>query len=163
VSTIEIESVGQATMQLKQEKHSYSCFMTGTSSSPSSQALNGQFRRHCPQLSQVSGSATILPWWTPVGRSMGFISSQSGASAAAAAVCAVPSWTVHTVLPCMSRSRPSMDRTSLVPSSIIDALASRKIFSIGYSLESPKPPKICIAWLATRKAVSVDSTLAAIA
>ena len=56
-----------------------------------------------------------------------------------------------------------MPRTSLQPSSIIDARASRSIFSIGYSQLRPLPPKIWSAALATSKAVSVEVTFEAIA
>ena len=50
-----------------------------------------------------------------------------------------------------------------IDSSIIDALASRMIFSIGYSLLSPLPPKICSASLATSKATRVAYVFEAIA
>ena len=57
---------------------------------------------------------------------------------------------------------PRMASTSLQPSSIIEARASRKIFSIGYSWVRPLPPKICNASLATSKAVCVEVILLAI-
>ena len=47
---------------------------------------------------------------------------------------------------------PAILNMSLVPSSISDARASRKIFSIPYSLLSPLPPNTCSASLATSKA-----------
>jgi len=57
-------------------------------------------------------------------------------------------------------TRPS---TSLQPSSIIEARASRRSFSIGYSRLRPLPPKICNAALATSKAVWVAVTFDATA
>src|ERR1019366_7972593 len=61
------------------------------------------------------------------------------------------------------RSAPVKLRTSLVPSSISDARASRKIFSIGYSRLSPLPPKICSASEAISNEAWVQKVLAAIA
>src|SRR5208337_4257708 len=60
-------------------------------------------------------------------------------------------------------SAATMLRRSLQPSSIIEARASRISFSIGYSRESPLPPKICRALLATSKAVFVAVTFDATA
>jgi hypothetical protein len=57
----------------------------------------------------------------------------------------------------------AIERVSLTPSSTIAALASRNIFSTGYSLLKPFPPKIWMASLATLKAYSVDKILEATA
>jgi len=65
--------------------------------------------------------------------------------------------------PAHSRSAATMDSTSLQPSSIIEARASRSSFSIGYSRLRPLPPKICSAALATSKAVFVAVTFDATA
>src|ERR1039458_1201128 len=58
---------------------------------------------------------------------------------------------------------PARLRTSLVPSSISEARASRNNFSIGYSLLSPLPPKIYKASLATSNEACVQKVFAAIA
>src|SRR5208282_3960929 len=58
---------------------------------------------------------------------------------------------------------PARLRTSLVPSSMSEARASRNIFSTGYSLLSPLPPKICKASLATSNEAWVQKVFAAIA
>ena len=58
---------------------------------------------------------------------------------------------------------PRMASTSLQPSSIIEARASGRIFSIGYSWVRPLPPKICNASLATSNAICVEVILLAIA
>ena len=52
---------------------------------------------------------------------------------------------------------------SLTPSSIMEARASRNIFSTGYSLLRPYPPKTWMASLATLKAHYVARTFAATA
>jgi len=61
------------------------------------------------------------------------------------------------------RSAATNPRTSLQPSSIMEARASRISFSIGYSRLRPLPPKICSAALATSKAVLVAVTFEAMA
>ena len=75
----------------------------------------------------------------------------------ASSFCAVP----YSQAGLMQRHcRPFIARTSLPPSAISIARASRNSFSIGYSRVMPLPPKICSASLATSKAVCVAVTLA---
>src|SRR5208282_2529847 len=76
------------------------------------------------------------------------------------ATCYACAWPLDSARMCRA---PARLRTSLVPSSISEARASRNIFSTGYSLLSPLPPKICKASLVTSNAACVQKVFAAIA